>query len=101
MDVVARLRTLARENFASSAGDLRRIARGQGVKHSAVELKEALKANPATQVLAPKPRFVGKAAAERPGARVQLDLAEFPQTEHDPHSTPYALVGTDVFTRQT
>ena len=101
MDVVERLRTMAREHFATSAGDLRRIARGQGVRHSATELKDALKSNPATQVLAPKPAFRGKSAAEGQGARIQLDLAEFPQTEHDPHSTPYALVGTDVFTRQT
>ena len=101
MEVVARLRALARENFASSAGDLRRIARGQGVRHSAAELKEALRANPATQVLAPKPRFAGKAAAEKPGSRIQLDLAEFPKTSQDPDSRPYALVGTDVFTRQT
>ena len=101
MDVVAHLRELARENFATSASDLHRIALRHGVAHQAAQVAEALKTNVAAQVLAPKPRFLGKAAAEAPGARVQLDLAEFPATANDPESTPFALVATDVYTRQT
>ena len=101
MDVVTRLRTLARENFATSASDLHRIALRHWVAHKAAQVAEALKTNVAAQVLAPKPRFLGKAAAEAPGARVQLDLAEFPATANDPESTPFALVATDVYTRQT
>ena len=101
MNVVERLRQLSREHFATSARDLRRIALGYGVDHSVKDAQEALKGNVATQVLAPKARFTGKAAAEGPGARVQMDVAEFPKTPNNPGSTPYALVATDVFTRQT
>ena len=101
MDVIARLRQLSRDHFATSARDLRRIALGYGVEHKVADVQEALRPNVATQVLAPKARFAGKAAAEGPGARVQMDAAEFPRTKQDPRSTPYALVATDVFTRQT
>ena len=100
-DVVGRLRELAREHFATSAAHLRRIAKGYGVDHSVADAKEALKTIAAAQVLAPKARFASKAAAEGPGARVQMDVAEFPRTPNDPSSTPFALVATDVFSRQT
>ncbi len=101
MDVVARLRELARENFAASAAELRRVALRHGVARKAAQVSEALKTNVASQVLAQKPRFLGKAAADAPGSRVQLDLAEFSATANDPDSTPFALVATDVYTRQT
>ena len=69
--------------------------------HTVADAREALKSTVAAQVLAPKARFASKAAAEGPGARVQMDVAEFPRTSNDPDSTPYALVATDVFSRQT
>jgi hypothetical protein len=101
MDPVEHLRRLAREHFATSASDLKRIARGHGVPHRAEHVAEALRENVATQILHPKPRFAGKSAAEQKGSRIQMDLAEFPVTPNDPNSDPYALVATDVFTRQT
>ena len=100
-EVVARLRRLALEQFVRSPAELSRYARARDIKHTQKDAKEALKTNVASQVLAPKARFAGASAAERPGSRIQADLAEFPVTKKDPASTPYALVATDVFTRQT
>ena len=52
----------------------------------------------ARQVLAPKPRSLGKSAAEGPHQRLQADLVDFSQNTRGPNR--YGLVVTDVFTRE-
>jgi hypothetical protein len=100
MDVIERLRKLALDNFATSPAELRRLAKLNQLQASGKDLVEALKNNQAVQVLAPKQRYAMKSAAETPGSRIQADLAEFPQSKKDTDHPRYALVATDVYTRQ-
>ena len=102
MDVIDRLRRLARDTNVTSAAELRRFARERSIKHTAKELQEALRTNVAAQVLAPKAKFVSQSAAEQAGSRIQADLAEFPATSQNKNPKfKYALMATDVYTRQT
>ena len=98
--MVERLRKLALDNFATSPAELRRLAKLNQLQASGKDLVEALKTNSAVQVLAPKQRYAMKSAAETPGSRIQADLAEFPHTKKDTDHPRYALVATDVYTRQ-
>ena len=100
MDIIERLRKLALDNFATSPAELRRLAKLSQLQASGKDLAEALKHNQAVQALAPKQRYVTKSAAETPGSRIQADLAEFPHTKKDTDHPRYALVATDVYTRQ-
>ena len=52
----------------------------------------------ARQVLAPKPRSLGKSAAEGPNDRLQADLVDFSQNTRGRNK--YGLVVQDVFTRE-
>ena len=102
MDVVAQLRRLAHEQFATSPAELKRFAKARGLAFTGKDVTEALKTNVAHQILAPKQKFASVSAAERPGGRIQADLAEFPVTKNNPNPRyESALVATDVFTRQT
>jgi len=67
MDVIDRLRRLARDTNVTSAAELRRFAKARDIKHTAKELQEALKTNVAAQVLAPRAKFVSQSAAEQTG----------------------------------
>ena len=58
----------------------------------------ALRSDVARQVLAPKPRSLGKSAAEGPNDRLQADLVDFSQNTRGPNK--FGLVVTDVFTRE-
>ena len=58
---------------------------------------EALKADVGRQVQAPRPRALGKSAAEGPNDRLQADLIDFSQNTRG--KTKYGLVVMDVFTR--
>ena len=58
----------------------------------------ALRSDVARQVLAPKPRSLGKSAAEGPNDRLQADLVDFGQNTRG--ANKYGLVVTDVFTRE-
>ena len=98
--MIERLRKLALDNFATSPAELRRLAKLNQLQASGKDLVEALKNNQAVQVLAPKQRYAMKSAAETPGSRIQADLAEFPHTKKDTDHPRYALVATDVYTRQ-
>ena len=100
MNVIERLRKLALDNFATSPAELRRLAKLNQLQASGKDLVGALKNNQAVQVLAPKQRYAMKSAAETPGSRIQADLAEFPHTKKDTDHPRYALVATDVYTRQ-
>ena len=59
---------------------------------------EALKADVGRQVQAPRPRALGKSAAEGPNDRLQADLIDFSQNTRG--KTKYGLVVMDVFTRE-
>ena len=58
----------------------------------------ALRGDVARQVLAPKPRSLGKSAAEGPDKRLQADLIDFSQNTQE--GSRYRLVVQDVFTRE-
>ena len=58
----------------------------------------ALRGDVARQVLAPKPRSLGKSAAEGPNDRLQADLVDFSQNTRGRNK--YGLVVQDVFTRE-
>ena len=58
----------------------------------------ALRGDVARQVLAPKPRSLGKSAAEGPNDRLQADLIDFSQNTRSRNK--FGLVVTDVFTRE-
>ena len=59
---------------------------------------KALKADVGRQVQAPRPRALGKSAAEGPNDRLQADLIDFSQNTRG--KTKYGLVVMDVFTRE-
>ena len=58
----------------------------------------ALRSDVARQILAPKPRSLGKSAAEGPNDRLQADLIDFSQNTRGRNK--FGLVVTDVFTRE-
>ena len=58
----------------------------------------ALRGDVARQILAPKPRSLGKSAAEGPNDRLQADLVDFSQNRRGRNK--YGLVVQDVFTRE-
>ena len=58
----------------------------------------ALRGDVARQILAPKPRSVGKSAAEGPNDRLQADLVDFSQNTRGRNK--YGLAVQDVFTRE-
>ena len=62
--------------------------------------REALRGDVARQVLAPKPRSIGKSAAEGPNTRLQADLIDLSKNARAESGAKYALLLTDVFTRE-
>ena len=58
----------------------------------------ALRGDVARQILAPKPRSLGKSAAEGPNDRLQADLVDFSQNTRGRNK--YGLAVQDVFTRE-
>ena len=65
---------------------------------TSVRAAAALRGDVARQVLAPKPRSLGKSAAEGPNDRLQADLVDFSQNTRGRNK--YGLVVQDVFTRE-
>ncbi len=62
--------------------------------------REALRKDVARQVLAPKPKSIGKSAAEGPNTRLQADLIDLSKNARAESGAKYALLLTDVFTRE-
>ena len=62
--------------------------------------KRALSKDVARQVLAPPPRSTGKSAAEGANQRLQADLIDFSKNTRTKSGAKYALLLTDVFTRE-
>ena len=77
---------------------LYRLARQRDLDVTQAMAFEALKADVGRQAQAPRPRALGKSAAEGPNDRLQADLIDFSQNTRG--KTKYGLVVMDVFTRE-
>jgi hypothetical protein len=99
-DRIENLKQLAAEFSIRSAEKLRKQALLEGTKVTRREAEEALKTDLAKQVFAPKPRSLGKSAAEGPNNRLQFDLIDFSNNTKKDNPNRFALVGIDVYTRE-
>ena len=100
-EAIGLLEQLARDFNVRDARKLQQIARQEFPDRrdlTAERARTALRSDVARQVLAPKPRSLGKSAAEGPDQRLQADLVDFSQNTRGPNR--YGLVVTDVFTRE-
>ncbi len=64
------------------------------------DARQALAKDVGRQLFAPKPRSLGKSAAEKPDTRLQADLIDFSKNAKSRNNVNYALLLTDVFTRE-
>ena len=97
-----RLRALSHKHVVTSEAKLHQLAQRFKIAHKPSDIKSALGANVGKQILAPQPRYQGVSAAEKPGSRIQIDLADMHNGALDKVGAHhFALVATDVFTRQT
>ena len=92
------LRDLADDFNVRDPRKLYRLARQRDLDVTRAMAFEALKADVGRQVQAPRPRALGKSAAEGPNDRLQADLIDFSQNTRG--KTKYGLVVMDVFTRE-
>ena len=92
------LRDLADDFNVREPRKLYRLARQRDLDVTQAMAFEALKADVGRQVQAPRPRALGKSAAEGPNDRLQADLIDFSQNTRG--KTKYGLVVMDVFTRE-
>ena len=100
-EAIGLLEQLARDFNVRDPRKLQQIARREFPDRrdlTAERARAALRSDVARQVLAPKPRSLGKSAAEGPDQRLQADLVDFSQNTRGPNR--YGLVVTDVFTRE-
>ena len=89
------LRDLADDFNVRDPRKLYRLARQRDLDVTQAMAFEALKADVGRQVQAPRPRALGKSAAEGPNDRLQADLIDFSQNTRG--KTKYGLVVMDVF----
>ena len=92
------LRDLADDFNVRDPRKLYRLARQRDLDVTQAMAFEALKADVGRQAQAPRPRALGKSAAEGPNDRLQADLIDFSQNTRG--KTKYGLVVMDVFTRE-
>ena len=92
------LRDLADDFNVRDPRKLYQLARQRDLDVTQAMAFEALKANAGRQVQAPRPRALGKSAAEGPNDRLQADIIDFSQNTRG--KTKYGLVVMDVFTRE-
>ena len=92
------LRDLADDFNVRDPRKLYRLARQRDLDVTQAMAFEALKADVGRQVQAPRPRALGKSAAEGPNDRLQADLINFSQNTRG--KTKYGLVVMDVFARE-
>ena len=92
------LRDLADDFNVRDPRKLYRLARQRDLDVTQAMAFEALKPDVGRQVQAPRPRALGKSAAEGPNDRLQADLIDFSQNTRG--KTKYGLVVMDVFTRE-
>ena len=98
--VVGQLRELADELNIRNPQALLREATRRGVGRSLEAARAALDIDAAKQVLAPRQRAAGKSAAEKPNEGLQADLIDFGRNASAESGNKFALVVTDVFTRE-
>ena len=80
---------------------LYQLARSQGAQVTAAQATAALRTDIGRQLFGPKPRSLGKSAAEGPNTRLQADLIDFSQnTKVAKGGDKYALLIGDVYTRE-
>ena len=89
------LRDLADDFNVRDPRKLYQLARQRDLDVTQAMAFEALKADVGRQVQAPRPRALGKSAAEGPNDRLQADLSQNTRGK-----TKYGLVVMDVFTRE-
>ena len=100
-EAVGLLQQLARDFNVRDSRKLFQIARREFPDRrdlTSARAAAALRSDVARQILAPKPRSLGKSAAEGPNDRLQADLIDFSQNTRGPNK--FGLVVTDVFTRE-
>ena len=95
-DKIENLKQLADEYSIRSPAKLRAQALLEGVKVTLREAEEALRTDLAKQVFAPKPRSLGKSAAEGPNDRLQVDLIDFSNNTKKDNPNRFALAMIDV-----
>ena len=101
LDRIEALKALAEEYNIRSPAKLRQQSALEGVGVTTREAQEALKNDVARQVFAPKPRSLGKSAAEGPNdRRLQFDLIDFSNNTSKKNPYRFALTGIDVYTRE-
>ena len=99
-DRIENLKALADEYNIRSAAKLKKQALIDGVKVTLKESEEALRTDLAKQVFAPKPRSLGKSAAEAPNNKLQVDLLDFSNNTKKDNPNRFALAMVDVYTRE-
>ena len=100
-EAIGLFQQLARDFNVRDARKLYQIARREfpgRADLTSARAAAALRGDVARQVLAPKPRSLGKSAAEGPDKRLQADLIDFSQNTQE--GSRYRLVVQDVFTRE-
>ena len=96
-EAIGLFQQLARDFNVRDPRKLYHIARR--TSPSSARAQAALRSDVARQILAPKPRSLGKSAAEGPNDRLQADLIDFSQNTRQSRNK-FGLVVTDVFTRK-
>jgi hypothetical protein len=76
------------------------LAQSQGARVTQAQAVAALRTDIGRQLFAPKPRSLGKSAAEGPNPRLQADLIDFSQNTKSKDGNKYALQISDIYTRQ-
>lgn len=100
-DPIQNLRDLADEYSVRDPRKLYLLARSQGAQVTQAQATQALRADVGRQLFGPKPRSLGKSAAEGPNTRIQADLIDFSQnTKKGKDGNRFALLIADVYTRE-
>ena len=101
-DPIQNLKELADEYSIRDPRKLYQLARSQGVGQvTQAQATAALRADVGRQLFGPKPRSLGKSAAEGPNTRLQADLIDFSQNiKRGKDGNRFALLISDVYTRE-
>ena len=100
-DPIQNLKDLADEYGIRDPRKLYQLARSQGAQVTQAQATAALRQDVGRQLFAPKPRSLGKSAAEGPNTLLQADLIDFSQnTKVAKGGDRYALLIGDVYTRE-
>ena len=97
MDIIERLRTIAREATIRSVPKLLQQAKSEGRVATKKQAEEALAQRVPAQVLHPPPRSLGKTFSESPETRYACDLVDFNQNTNRPG---YVLVMMQTWSRR-